>query len=105
MAWIYLLIAILFEVSGTTCMKLSDGFRNPIPSVAIFVFYGLSIVFLTIAVRTLDISIAYSIWAALGTVLIATIGFLYFAETMNTARVLFIFCILFGVVGLRLTSH
>ncbi len=86
-------------------MKLSDGFRNPLPSVAIFVFYALSIVSLTLAVRTLDISIAYAIWAALGTVLIAAIGFFYFGETMNTARIFFIVCILFGVMGLRLTSH
>lgn len=105
MSWLYLLIAILFEVSGTTSMKLSDGFRNLVPSICIFVFYGSSIFFLTLAVRSIDISVAYAIWCALGTTLIATIGVLYFGETMNALRLLFIALILVGVVGLRATSR
>ena len=40
MHWLYLIIAILLEVSGTTCMKLSDGFSKLVPSLFIFIFYG-----------------------------------------------------------------
>jgi small multidrug resistance pump len=42
MTWLYLALAILLEVSGTTCMKLSQGFTKVVPSVLLFVFYTLS---------------------------------------------------------------
>ena len=53
MAWVHLLLAIAFEIAGTTSMKLSNGFQNPWPTLAIFVCYGISIGFLTLAVRTI----------------------------------------------------
>ncbi|MHC5828190.1 MAG: DMT family transporter, partial [Nostoc sp.] len=73
-SWIYLIAAIVFEVSGTTCMKLSQGFTKIVPSVLIFVFYGLCFSFLTLALKRLEVSVAYSVWAGLGTILIAIIG-------------------------------
>ena len=83
MAWVYLVVAILFEVSGTTSMKLSRGFSEFWPSVAVFVLYGLSIVFLTLSIHRIDISIAYAIWSALGTALVATIGIVHFGEAVT----------------------
>src|SRR5690606_10014082 len=66
MHWILLAAAIVFEISGTTCMKLSEGFTKPLPTVGIFVFYVASISCLTLAVRVIDISVAYAIWSAVG---------------------------------------
>ena len=54
MHWIYLFAAIAFEISGTTCMKLSEGFTRLWPSVGIFVFYASSIACLTLAVKVID---------------------------------------------------
>ncbi|MGI5992940.1 MAG: DMT family transporter [Methanosarcina sp.] len=69
-----LLLAIVFEVSGTTCMKLSLGFSRLLPSILIFVFYGICFFFFTLALKGIDVSIAYAIWAGLGTALITVVG-------------------------------
>ncbi|RMF24658.1 MAG: QacE family quaternary ammonium compound efflux SMR transporter [Deltaproteobacteria bacterium] len=104
MAWVHLIVAILFEVSGTVSMKLSGGFSRPLPSIAIFVFYSLSIVFLTWAIRQIDISVAYAVWSALGTALVASIGVLWFREPMTVWKGIFLVLIVAGVVGLNLSN-
>ena len=101
-SWLYLTGAILLEVAGTSCMKLSQGFTKLIPSILIFVFYGLSFVGLTIALKKIDVSIAYSVWAGIGTALIAGIGMFYFKEPLTLVKVLSILLIIAGVVGLNL---
>lgn len=104
MHWVYLFAAIAFEVAGTTCMKLSEGFTRLLPSVGIFVFYCSSIVSLTLAVRTIEISIAYAIWSAVGVAIIATIGAVFFHEQLTPQRIFFLLVIIVGVVGLNLSS-
>ena len=100
-SWLYLTGAILLEVAGTSCMKLSQGFTKLIPSILIFVFYGLSFVGLTIALKKIDVSIAYAVWAGIGTALIAGIGMFYFKEPLTLVKVLSILLIIAGVVGLN----
>lgn len=102
-SWIWLICAILFEVAGTLSMKFSAGFTNFVPSVLIFIFYGLSFASLTVALKTIDVSIAYAIWAGIGTVLIAVIGVIYFKEPMTAVKVASIGLIIAGVVGLKLS--
>ena len=104
MAWVHLVIAILLEVSGTTSMKLSRGFSEFWPSVAVFGFYSLSIVFLTLAINRIDISIAYAIWSALGTAVVATIGIVWFGEAVTASKLFFLAVIVAGVVGLKLAE-
>ncbi len=104
MHWLYLFAAIAFEISGTTCMKLSEGFTRLWPSVGIFVFYASSIACLTLAVKVIDISIAYAIWSAVGIAIIATIGVLVFHEPLTLQRGFFLAVIIAGVVGLKLSS-
>ncbi|MBN3922904.1 multidrug efflux SMR transporter [Nostoc sp. NMS4] len=99
--WIYLVLAILFEVSGTTCMKLSQGFTKTVPSVLIFVFYGLCFTFLTFALKRLEVSVAYSVWAGLGTVLIALIGIIWFRESATLIKLVSIALIIIGVIGVN----
>jgi small multidrug resistance pump len=100
-SWIYLIAAILFEVSGTTCMKLSEGFTKLVPSVLIFVFYGLCFSFLTLALKRIEVSVAYSVWAGLGTVLIAIIGIIWFRESATFIKLLSIALIIMGVIGIN----
>ncbi len=80
MSWIYLVLAILLEVSGTTSMKLSQGFTKIVPSILIFIFYGLSLGSFTLALKRIDVSIAYGIWAGLGTALVTSVGIVWFKE-------------------------
>ncbi|MEH2373701.1 DMT family transporter [Nostoc sp.] len=100
-SWIYLIAAIVFEVSGTTCMKLSQGFTKIVPSVLIFVFYGLCFSFLTLALKRLEVSVAYSVWAGLGTILIAIIGIIWFRESASFIKLLSIALIIIGVIGIN----
>lgn len=100
--WWLLAIAVTLEVAGTTCMKLSDGFTRLWPSVGIVVFYLASFACLTLALKRIDVSIAYAVWAGAGIVLISLIGVFYFHEPMTLWRAGCIALVLIGVIGLNL---
>ncbi|HHV24225.1 MAG: multidrug efflux SMR transporter [Methanosarcina sp.] len=100
-----LLLAIVFEVCGTTCMKLSQGFSRFLPSILIFVFYGISFFFFTLALKGIDVSIAYAIWAGLGTALITVVGIYWFREPVNFLKVISLFVVVVGVIGLNLSDR
>jgi len=102
MHWLYLAGAILFEVAGTTSMKLSQGFSRLLPSILIFVFYAISFVSLTFAVKKIDMSVSYAIWSGIGTALIAIIGVYFFKESMTMLKIASIILIIIGVMGLNL---
>jgi small multidrug resistance pump len=100
--WLYLLIAILTEVVGTTMMKVSQGLTKLYPSILMFVMYAISFVFMALALKKIEVSTAYAIWSGLGTALIATIGILAFRESFNLPKLVGIVLIIGGVVLLNL---
>ena len=100
-SWIYLIVAILFEVAGTTSMKLSDGFTNLWPSVLIFVFYGLSFTAFTFCLKEMEIGMAYAVWCGLGMAAIALIGVVMFGETFTLLKLASIILIFAGIIGLN----
>jgi small multidrug resistance pump len=100
--WLFLILAILFEVVGTTSMKLSKGFSETIPSIAVFLFYILSLSCLTIAIKNIDISIAYAVWSGLGTATIVLIGIIFFKEPVTALKIAAIFLITIGVIVLNI---
>jgi small multidrug resistance pump len=102
--WLFLMSAIALEVAGTISMKLADGFSKLIPSVLMAVFYIASLAMLTLALKKIELSIAYAIWAGLGTALIAIIGIMYFHETTSLLKFASIALIVIGVVGLNLNG-
>ncbi|MBI3652511.1 MAG: multidrug efflux SMR transporter [Acidobacteria bacterium] len=104
MQWIYLVLAIVLEVSGTTCMKLSTGFTKALPSVLMFVFYAASFSLLTLALKKIDVSLAYAVWSGMGTALIATIGVLWFNEPLTAVKLISLALIITGVIGLNLSG-
>jgi small multidrug resistance pump len=104
MSWLYLVLAIVLEVSGTTSMKLSEGFTKIFPSVLMFLFYGLSLSVLTLALKTIDVSVAYAVWSGVGTALIASVGVLWLKEPLNTLKVISLLLIIIGVIGLNLSG-
>ena len=101
-SWLILIAAIILEVAGTTAMKLSDGFTRPLPSVLLVVFYLFSLVALTLALKRIDVSVAYAVWAGVGTVLVAVMGMFWFKEPVSLLKVGSILLIAAGVVGLHL---
>ncbi len=105
--WIYLFFAIVLEVAGTTSMKLSEGFSKLIPSAFIFIFYGAAFIPLTLALKKIDIGVAYAVWSGVGMALIAIIGILHFREPATALKLVSLGLVILGVVGLNLseTSH
>jgi len=101
MHWIYLVLAILFEVAGTTCMKLSAGFSKLLPAVLMGVFYVVCFCFLALALKKVDVSIAYAIWSGVGTALVAAIGILWFREPTTLLKACGLLAIIGGVVALN----
>jgi len=104
MHWLYLTLAILAEVAGTICMKLSAGFTRLTPSVLMWPLYLVSFGFLALALKKVDISVAYAIWSGLGTALLATVGVLYFREPLSLLKLAGLAAIVGGVVALNLSG-
>ena len=100
--WLFLAAAILLEVAGTVFMKLSEGFTRLLPSIMLFVFYAASFTALTFSLKKIDLSIAYTVWAGVGTALIALVGILYFREPVSMMKSVSICLIIIGVAGLNL---
>lgn len=105
MYWLLLVLSILFEVAGTTSMKLSEGFTKLIPSAIIFVCYGCSFILFAFVLKRLDVSLAYAVWAGVGTALAAVVGVLYFMERLTVVQLASIALIVLGVVGLKLGTR
>jgi small multidrug resistance pump len=104
-AWGVLSLAIVFEVAGTTCMRLCESFTRLTPSVLLFVFYALSFALNTMVVRTLGLSVTYAVWSGAGTLLTALIGYFYFKEPATALKVASAGLIVLGVVGLHAASR
>lgn len=60
MSWLFLFLAVISEVTGTTCMKLSAGLTQLLPSLSMVIFYGISLTSLTFAIKKIDVSVAYA---------------------------------------------
>ena len=101
MSWVLLALAIVLEVAGTTNMKLSQGFTKRVPSVLVFVFYGLSLGALTLSLKRIDVSVAYAVWSGLGTALIAIVGVSVFGEALTVVKVVALVLIVVGVMMLN----
>ena len=100
----YLILAIAFEVAGTTCMKLSEGLTHLLPSIFIFVFYGLCFLVFPQALKKIEVGVAYAVWAGLGAVFVATIGVVAMHESISYLQLAAIATIIVGVIGLKLSS-
>lgn len=104
-SWVSLIIAILFGVMGTISMKLFHHHRYRMRFlVYLTLFYAISFVALTLAIHQLDLSIVYAVWSGVGTALVATIGVLYFGESISLRKLIFLFLIIIGVIGLHLSD-
>ncbi|MEC0035508.1 MULTISPECIES: multidrug efflux SMR transporter [Bacillus] len=102
--WLLLLVTIIFEVAGTIAMKLSNGLIKLVPSVLIFVFYGICFSVFAIVVKKIHLSIAYAIWSGVGTLLITIISVYFFKEHISLFQAFCILFIVLGVIGLKVSS-
>ena len=102
MNWIYLLSAIVLEVGGTLSLKFSDGLVKRGPVLLMVLLYGLSFFAFSHALKHMEVGTAYAIFSALGTALMASVGILWFNEPATVLRIISLFLIILGVIGLNL---
>ncbi len=102
MKWLFLALGIIFEVLGTISMKYAEGFTRLVPSIFVFVFYGISLGALVFVLEKMEVSIAYGIWASAGTALIAIIGIFFFHESVSITKIISISLIIIGILGLEI---
>jgi Membrane transporters of cations and cationic drugs len=104
MAWIYLLLAGLFEIGWAVGLKYSEGLTRVWPSVATGVAMAISVVLLALAVRSLPIGTAYAIWTGIGAVGAVLLGIVLFGEPASAVRLLCVGLIVVGIAGLKLSA-
>lgn len=104
MAWLILVLAGLFEVAFTTCLKLSDNFKNLGWSIAFFISISLSFFLLNKAIQTIPLGTGYAVWTGIGAVGTALIGILVFKEPAYFWRIFFIVLLVSSIIGLKLVS-
>lgn len=98
MPYLYLVIAIVGEVVGTSFLKQSEGFTKLVPSAITVAGYAMAIYFLSLTLRSIPTGIAYAIWSAVGVVLVATVAWLFQGQKLDTPAIVGIGFIVTGVV-------
>jgi small multidrug resistance pump len=102
--WLFLAIAIFGEVVATSALKSSDGFTKLVPSVAVAVGYGVAFYFLSLALKSIPVGIAYAVWAGLGIVLVACIAWIVHGQRLDAWAFVGMGLIISGVAVLNLLS-
>lgn len=104
MAWIYLLLAGVFEVIWAIGLKYTEGFTRLWPTVVTVMAMVISIALLAMAVKTLPIGTAYAIWTGIGAVGAVALGIVLFGDPATLPRLVCVALIVIGIVGLKLTA-
>ncbi|MCE7039604.1 multidrug efflux SMR transporter [Dyadobacter sp. CY312] len=104
MKYLFLGLAIVLEVIGSSFMKASDGFTKWLPSTIVIIAYITCFYFLSLALKTIPLGVAYAIWAGLGIVLTAAVSVIIFKQKMDLAGIIGIVFIVAGVVIMNFFS-
>lgn len=104
MAWLILVLAGLFEVGWAVGLKYTHGFTRLWPSLWAVLAMIVSLWLLGIAMKTLPVSTAYSVWVGVGAVGTVILGIVMLGEPVNTVRLLSIGFIIAGIIGLKLSA-
>lgn len=103
MAWVYLIIAGVFEVVWAMGLKFSHGFTKLIPSLITIGGMVVSFYLLSLATKALPIGTAYAIWTGIGALGAVILGIFFFNEPVSILRILFLCLIMAGILGLKFT--
>jgi small multidrug resistance pump len=103
-AYIFLSVAIVSEVIATSCLKASNGFTRPLPSVVTVLGYTTSFYFLSLTLASIPTGVAYAIWSGVGIVLISIVGWLVFKQTLDAPAILGMALIAAGVIIINVFS-
>lgn len=104
MSWLYLGIAVVFEIAVAISAGNAKGFTRPWWTIATLVSGAIATFFLSLALLTFDVGVGYAIWTSIAGVGIVILGTLFFGQRLNWKKILGIFLVIGGVVGLRLSG-
>lgn len=107
MSWnyVYLLVAILFEVLATTALKETHGFTRLVPSLVTVAGYALAFYFLSLTLRVMPVGVVYALWSGVGIVLVTAIGWAWFRQALDLPALVGIGLIMAGVAVINLFSR
>ena len=105
MAWAILILAGIFEIIWAYSMKMSEGFTKLTPSIVTFVFMILSVVLLSISMRSLPLGTAYTVWTGIGAIGSFVVGILILNEPMTAMRMIAAVLIVSGLILMKLSSN
>jgi len=105
MAYLYLAIAIIAEVTATSALKASAEFSKPIPSMIVVVGFLVALYFMMLTIRTIPVGITYAIWSGLGIVLVGVVAFVLYKEIPDTPAMIGMGLIILGVVVINVFSN
>jgi len=103
--YIYLLIAVLFETFGTSCLQASQQLTRFWPSVGIVVGFGGAFWFFMQVLKVIPLGVTYALWSGIGIVLISTSGYFVFGQKLDAWAVVGIGLIIAGIVVINLLSQ
>lgn len=102
--WIYLVVAGICEVLWAVPLKFSEGFTKVLPSLLTLIFLVISMVMLEKAVEGIPLGTAYACWTAIGAIGTVVVGILFLNESTSPLKFFFLFLVLVGIMGLKLTA-
>lgn len=105
MAYLYLALAVVFEVIGTSALQASEQFTRPKPLLLTALGYGAAFYLLSLVLRTMPVGIAYAIWSGFGIILITLVGLIWFGQKLDLAATIGLALIVAGVLTINLFSR
>jgi small multidrug resistance pump len=103
-SYLYLAIAIVAEVIGTSALKAAEGFTRLLPSLVVIAGYGTAFYFLSLALKVIPVGIAYAIWSGVGVALVTLIGWIVFRQRLDAPALAGVALIVAGVVVIHVFS-
>ena len=101
-AWLILVASILFEVFGMLSIRYSNGFTNLLPTAGAVTCFITSIWLMSISLKQIEMGIAYAVWAAASTAIVALFGIVFYAESIASFKITGLVLVVIGVVLLNL---
>ncbi len=103
--WLFLTVAILSEVAGTSALKSAEGFTRFWPSTVVVLGYASAFYFLSLTLKSIPVGIAYAIWSGVGTALITLIAWFFMGQKLDLPAVMGVLLIVSGVLVINVFSN
>lgn len=104
MIYLLLSLSILLEVIGTSLLKATNNFSKPLPSLGVFISYGIAFYLMSIVMKELPVGIVYAVWSGCGIVLVSLVSYFAYKQSLDLAAIVGIGLIIAGVIVINVFS-